>query len=182
MNGFLEILNRAEANKWCSNPRCTTCGARELRLAIRSLFTRTDVTPAEELSKMDLRSLTGNRSWTGAIRIALEELPSSEDMDHVLMSWLPQLDQHIRLADVVLFYFVRGGAAFARIEIETAREWIRACEAIALRCVDESLLESLVYVLGNEIHRHGELRSAFDRAAARSDKIRKALKRCDIIT
>jgi hypothetical protein len=69
-------------------------------------------------------------------------------MDRILTAWLPQLDRHIRLADLILFHYVRRGALFAPMSVEVLQQWREKCVDLAVQTKDESLVESLICTLG----------------------------------
>ena len=144
MNRFMSLLQLARRNRWCTKPYCTTCGASEFRAALRQLGAEL----ADDLADIDLGLLEGTPDWADALRLALDELQNADLKDRVLASWLPLIDEHVRLADLVLFYYVRRGALFAPMSIEVLRLWLTKCIDLALLTKDESLVESLLYTLG----------------------------------
>ena len=145
MNRFLEILHHAAEKKWCTNPECNTCGAMEYRAAIRQLGD--DIAVA--LSTLDLTELVRQPDWDEKLRLALNEIRKAEVMDRILTAWLPQLNHQIRLADFILFYYVRRGALFAPMSVEVLRQWREKCIDIAVRTGDVSLVESLICTVGD---------------------------------
>ena len=64
-------------------------------------------------------------------------------------SAIPKLDHNIRLADVILFHYVRRGSIFAPMSIEVLQQWLEKCVELAVRTQDDSLVESLIYTLGD---------------------------------
>ncbi len=147
MNRFLSLLHLAAKNQWCTTPFCTTCGAREFRSGLREFGTEL----ADNLADVDLSELEMTSDWEGALRLALDELQAADLMDRVLLRWLPQLELHIRLADLVLFYYVRRGALFAPMSINVLLKWKTKCIDLAIQTSDESLVESLICSV--DIHR-----------------------------
>jgi len=145
MNRFLNILESARDNKWCMNLYCTTCGATEFRSAMKQLGDGL----ADELASLDLSVLTEIPNWDETIRLVLDDIRKTELMDRVLTAWLPQVDRNIRVADVILFYYVRRGAINAPMSLEVLQQWRTKCVELAVRTQDESLIESLIYTLGD---------------------------------
>lgn len=144
MNRFLSLLHLARQNGWCTRPYCTTCAATDFRTALRQFGAEL----ADDLADLDLSALEEASGWENALRLALDELKSPDLKDRVLTMWLPQIDRHIRLADLVLFHYVRRGAVFAPMSIEVLQQWRAKCIDLAAQTSDESLVESLICTLG----------------------------------
>jgi hypothetical protein len=144
MNRFLNLLHLARQNGWCTKPYCTTCAATDFRTALRQFGAEL----ANDLAVLDLSALEKMSGWEDALRLALDELQSPDLKDRVLTMWLPQIDRHIRLADLVLFYYVRRGALFAPMSIGVLQQWSAKCIDLASQTSDESLVESLICTLG----------------------------------
>jgi hypothetical protein len=144
MNRFLSLLRLARQNGWCTRPYCTTCAATDFRTALRQFGAEL----ADDLAALDLMALEETSGWEDALRLALDELKSPDLKDRVLTMWLSQIDRHIRLADLVLFYYVRRGAVFAPMSIEVLQQWSAKCIDLASQTSDESLVESLICTLG----------------------------------
>ena len=145
MNRFLKILESARGSKWCMNLYCTTCGAMEFRSAMKQLGDGL----ADELASLDLSALTEMPNWDETLRLVLDDFRKPELMDRVLTAWLPQLDRNIRVADLILFYYVRRGSIFAPMSIEVLQRWCDKCIELAVKTGDESLVESLIYTVGD---------------------------------
>jgi len=173
MNRFLEILERGRDNKWCMNLHCTTCGATEFRSAIKQLGEGL----ADELASLDLSAFTEMPHWDKSLRLVLDDIRKPELMDQVLTAWLPQLDQHIRVADLILFYYVCRGALFAPMSIEVLQQWWDKCVDLAVQTGNESLVESLIYTIG-DYREYPELVVVVrDLAAHGSKRVEAALRR-----
>ncbi|MFZ4858176.1 MAG: hypothetical protein ACOYL3_17445 [Desulfuromonadaceae bacterium] len=162
MNRFLKILESARDNKWCMNLYCTTCGATEFRSAMKQLGDGL----ADELASLDLSVLTEMPNWDETIRLVLDDIRKAELMDRVLTAWLPQLDRNIRMADLILFYYVRRGAINAPMSIEVLQRWREKCVELAVQTGNESLVESLIYTLG-DFRKYPELDMAVQKLVAR---------------
>lgn len=145
MNRFLNILQSAKDNKWCMNLYCTTCGATEFRSAMKQLGDGL----ADELARLDLSALVEMPGWDETLRLALDDIRKAELMDRILTAWLPQLDRHIRLADVILFHYVRRGAIYAPMSVDVLQQWREKCIDLAVQTGNESLAESLICTVGN---------------------------------
>lgn len=143
MNHYFNILHSARENKWCTTMYCTTCGATEFRTALRKLGDGI----SEELARLDLSAFEALRNWDDILRLTLDEIRRAELMDKILLAWLPQIDQHIRLADVILYYYVRSGAINAPMSVKVLQQWREKCVELAVGSRDESLVESLICTL-----------------------------------
>ena len=157
MRTFTEIINLAEQNQWCVRPNCTTCGSHEFREELKKLTGEHGAGIADALCATSVGALQNLTNWDDAVHVALGEIDEARDMDRVLKSWLPTLQSNIELADLVLFYFVKRGAIFAPMSVEVLNEWINACKGLAIITKHESLLESLIYTLGDRIGDEQEL-------------------------
>jgi hypothetical protein len=173
MNRFLSLFQLAIQNQWCMTPSCTTCGTRDFTNALRQFGAEL----ADHLANVDLSELEMASDWEGALRLSLDEIQTANLMDRVLLMWLPQLERHIRLADLVLFYYVRRGALFAPMSIGVLQQWKAKCIDLAIHTGDESLVESLICTLGKNSER-GELDTVVrDLVAQGSRRVSLALKR-----
>jgi hypothetical protein len=177
MNSFTEILEYANQHDWCVKPYCTTCGAHEYRDSLHELSLETNNGLVVSLSMTDVSCLLKYSNWDDAVRIALMEIKSAENMDCVLKSWMSSIHKNIKLADIVLFYHVRRGAVFAPMSVEVHKDWTGKCVELAIRTKDESLLESLIYTLQKDVKEFEGLQLAIDAAIIGSRKIQLALQR-----
>ncbi len=174
MNQVHDILQIAERNQWCTSLHCTTCGSTEFRGALKAL---SDADPRRYVR--DLATVlhgTAVQDEDGLF-LALGFLETEQDMDEVLRSWIPMLREHIRLADLVLFYYLRRGAFFARMSIDVAAAWRASCIDIAVRTRNESLVESLICTMGREYKDNSSLTATVEELAPSSRRVAKALRR-----
>ena len=176
MKTFVEIVNIAEKNRWCVQPFCTTCGSHEFRDELRKLSEDHEKGLVDALSAASVSALSTSLNWGDAVRLALGEINDAKDMDKVLKSWLPNLQSNIELADLVMFYFVKQGAIFAPMSVELLNKWGDACKELAIMTKNESLLESLIYSLGDRIEDDQELMKVIEATSIGSRKIQQAIK------
>ena len=180
MNPFFEILTEAVQNNWCIDPDCTTCGAQDFRRALHSPTALRNQSLTDVLKSLEINELRNFRCWEGTVRIALNEIRNASDMDQILQAWIPQLSENIRLADIVLFHFIRRGALFTPVSIEVWQKWVDNCISLAFATKDESLLESLVYTLGSSIKNNLELWELIVQASKNSRSLQRALEQKQI--
>lgn len=178
MNAYIELLQQAHDKKWCIQEFCTTCGSMEFRNAATALAHQEGNQLVASLASLDLSELYRFPEWHNALYLSLYCIDKAEDMDTVLKRWLPQLDTHIRIADLVLFYFVRRGAIFAPMSIEMLEHWRDACVDLAVRTHDESLVESLICTEGRYYSNYPVLAEVVQGMVERGSwRITKALRR-----
>jgi hypothetical protein len=173
VNRFLELVAEAQRRDWCLRPGCTTCGAGKFRRALRDDIGQL----AEDLASLDLDALERTPDWEGALRLGLDSLGAVERMDRALTAWLPQIDAHVRLADLILFYYVRRGTLFGGMSRDVLEGWRGRCVEIACATSDASLVESLIYTLGDQLVNHPELADVIRVARERSPKVALAVQR-----
>ena len=173
MSRFLSLVVDARRRDWCTHPACTTCGAAEFKDALRQLGGEL----AGDLATLELDALESVPEWQDPTRLALDELDSADSKDHVLEAWLPQLEAHVRLADIVLFYYVRRGTLFAPMSITILKQWLQRCIDIACRTRDASLVESLVYTLGPRVKDNSELAAVIREIRKESRPVALAMER-----
>ena len=177
MNAFVDILRQAHEKKWCMQTFCTTCGSMEYRNALAGLARQEGNQLVSALATLELPELYRYPDWDDALRLALYSIQDVKEMDTVLTGWLPQLDRNIRVADLVLFYYVRRGALFAPMSLEVLQQWREKCIDIAVRTADVSLVESLICTVG-DYDKYPELAEVVSSMAERgSYTILKALRR-----
>lgn len=173
-NEFLKAVKLARENRWCTNPVCTTCGAYDFRDALRRRGLRN---LADDLATVDLNVLRRTGQWRDPLRLALDQLAAPEMKDRVFLAWYPQLDSHISVADLVLFYFVRRGALFAPMSVDVLTKWRDKCVELGCKTRDESLLESLIYTLGPHYRQNTALNSVVEDASLTSKSVFVAARR-----
>ena len=179
-NRFMGLLRQLNAKRWCTDPHCTTCGAMPFRSAFNALYEHDLRGLADDLASMDLTELQQARGWDGALRIVFDCLDEPGLRERVFNAWLEKLDAQPRIADFVLFHYMRHGSLFGRISNDLLSRWVEQCEAIALESSDASLVESLVYTLGDGIRSNRPLTYLVDRLADRSEKVRSACQRSGV--
>ena len=171
-SGLAALVEEASEQRWCTQRYCSTCGATPWRNGLRELA----ILPpdlAVELSQLPLWAWYGLSDIGGAIYYAFASLGSSMLSDRVLSHWLADLSGHIRIADAVSFYVVRGGLASPSM----SEEWLRRSEAIAVESHDPSLLETLIYAYGAHVTTHVDLMRAAQRERRGYAPLNRALKR-----
>jgi len=178
-NRFLSLVQQAHAESWCTRIGCTTCGNMMFRDKLQELTEHDKRLLTQELLDIDLDALAKYSNWTDCVVFALQLETTSEQLDRVLLNWLGQLRQHVRLADKVLFYCCRNGL-LTPISPEMCSKWISSCIVVAVETRDCSLLESLVYVLRENIAEHKDLKDTMEEEALRSEKLRRALSACGL--
>lgn len=194
MNRVRDLLESAQLNNWCTKFHCTTCGATEFRMAIAQLLEGGEERFAKDLAT----ALSGTRTATqqellfdrqelpfsidrdGALFMLLDYVESEQHFDRVLSAWLPRIHEHVRLADLVLFHYVRRGAFLAPMSIDVAGAWRAKCVDIAVMTRDESLVESLICTLGHEYKRYPVLAQIIEDLNLVSPRVRKALRRLGV--
>lgn len=183
MNAYINLLQQAHEKQWCIQEFCTTCGSMEFRNAATALGCQEGNQLVASLASLGLSELYRFPKWHNALYLSLYCIDKAEDMDTVLTSWLPLLDSHIRIADLVLFYFVRRGALFAPMSIEVLEQWRDACIDLAVRTHDESLVESLICTEGRYYSDYPELAEVVQGMVERKSwRILKALRRNGVVT
>ncbi|MBN2466448.1 hypothetical protein JXD38_12580 [candidate division WOR-3 bacterium] len=136
---ILQLVREAEAKGWCTRPFCTTCGNGELRSRLAAI---PDLT--EHLIRLNLDEIVSGPSGVDSLTIMM--LTQSVDWDQVLEAWMPRASENTRLLDLVLFRVIGRRMPFQRSQ--PMKAWVKASVERACRSGDESLVESLVYVLG----------------------------------
>jgi hypothetical protein len=170
---FLELLHRARAEHWCTEPYCATCEPVSFRHALDQ-FAGTDRTRlATALASMELADWFDVPNAEGAIRIALGTLGSLEQVNRVLEAWLSRLNDQVRIADIVLYRVVRP----QRATLPVAERWIAATAEMATRVDDPLLLEHLVFTLREEFVRWPALLAAARRLRKGAPGLHRALQR-----
>jgi len=175
MKKFEDIISQAFTYNWCVDPHCTTCGSREFKSALLQLNNEVDNGLVKALESIDIQGIVNFPRWSACLQIALNFIKNPDDMDSILSSWLPKLSSNIRLADLVLFHFVKRGCLFAPMSIDMLRNWVDACITLAIQTKDESLIESLIYVEAEDLINHPELIEIIKEKAKYSRLIKRAV-------
>jgi hypothetical protein len=179
-NKFIESINIAQENKWCTTPYCTTCGAHEYRQHLRDLR---DIDCAlseglvEALSSLNPAELTKIDRWRNPLLVAIIDL--NWQREQILEAWLPKIRDEIAFTDFVLFKIIRNCSE----ESNVIKEWIKACLVLAKEANSFSLTESLLLVLGKSSLDHAELIEQAKEFAKTSHQMRRVLRNtCQIET
>ena len=152
-NPLYDIIRKANEQKWCVTPYCSTCGAHEYRNALRELSGPMGGGLANALEDIDLHEITWLPNWQDALLVAIMDLPISQQVEGVLEAWLPKISGHIVFADLILYKIVR----YMRKDNATRNNWIERCIDIAINSRNFSLIESLLLVLRREVWNYRKL-------------------------
>ncbi|MBC7929889.1 MAG: hypothetical protein H7Z38_04905 [Rubrivivax sp.] len=174
-NEFAQLVKKASELNWCTQIYCTTCANGEFRKDLKQLGGGNSFELAQVLADLDIDEYSWLRDWDDCLRIAFLHLPFPGQHEKILSSWIPKLNKNIRFADVVLFYIVRS----LPFGIETSRAWISACVNLAVNSKDESLVESLVWVLRSELPKYDGLIHTAKHLSATSFKVKRAMIKTD---
>lgn len=169
-NDFAQLVRKASELSWCTRIYCTTCANGEFRNALKQIG-GDSFGLAQALADLDIDEYVRLRNWDDCLRIAFLYLPFPGQHEKILNCWVSKLNRNIRFADVVLFYIARS-LPFGK---EVSRTWISACVDLATSFKDESLIESLIWVLRSGVAEHEELLSIAQSLGATSFKVKRAL-------
>jgi hypothetical protein len=171
-NRFLDIIRKANEEKWCVRPYCTTCSAQEYRSSLKELSGPLGGGLANALEDVTPHELTSIPNWQDALLTAIIDLPISVQVEGVLKAWLLRIDpSSISFADYVIFKVVR--ALPKNSEVRSA--WIQRCITLSLECEHISLTESLLLILKKEAFNYPEFISAAKHHAENSHQMKRVL-------
>jgi hypothetical protein len=108
----------------------------------------------------------------GAVFHALNALGTSDSVTDVMERWITRLDTPTWLLDAVLFDIVRA----ARAESPIREVWVDRALQAAVVTEDVSLVESLVYTLGEATREHVSLVGLAEQLATSQPRVAKALR------
>jgi hypothetical protein len=167
-----DVIEQARRDHWCTKRHCATCEPTSWCSAVQELAQRPERF-ARDLARLPVHAWYDLPELGGAIYHAFSVLPRRDLVDQVLQSWLTQLEGHVRIADAVTFYVIREGLSSERLR----HEWLRRSESMAVETKDPSLLETLLYALGDEIVDHPQLLRAAELMRRGHAPLDRALKR-----
>ena len=169
-NQFIELVRKATKLKWCMTPYCTTCGSQDYQQALMKIGGKLGGPLADELSSLDLKEITRVPGWRNALVIALIDIPLQREV--VLNAWIGKAqDSDIEFLDLVLYKIVR----YLPADDMARNQWVSYCANLAIKTRNLSLVESLVFVLKNEILSMPDFLKVSSELAKSSEKIQKAL-------
>ena len=172
-NKFIESINVAKENRWCTTPYCTTCGAREYRqylVDLRDYDSVLSIGPTAALSSLNPSELTKIDNWQNPLLVAIIDLPWQREQ--ILKSWLLKINDDIAFTDFVLFKIIKNCPK----ENIVINEWIESCLILAKEAKSFTLTESLLLVLGKSSLEHEELIEQAKRFAMSSPQMRRVLR------
>lgn len=170
-NPLLDIIRKAQEQKWCVTPYCTTCGSREYRNSLKNLAGTLGGELANALADINPEELPSIQHWQDALLIAIIDLPISLQVEGVLKAWLPKANNNLFFADFALYKVVRQ---FPK-DNETRNLWIGNCMATALNTKNFSLIESLILVLQQDTLNYPDLIAIATKYAKTSAQMRRVL-------
>lgn len=170
-NPLIDIIRKAQEQKWCMTPYCTTCGSREYRNSLKDLAGPLGGGLANALADINPQELASIPNWQDALLVAIIDLPISLQVEGVLKAWLPKTTDNLFFADFALYKVVRQ---FPK-DNETRTRWIESCMAIALNTKNFSLIESLILVLQQDTLNYPDLIIIAKEYAETSAQMRRAL-------
>jgi len=175
-NAFTELLRQAVAKGWCTKVFCTTCAAKEYRQALHMIVIEKYESLTRIFAEVDLSELESFPNWQDALRIALDDIGERLSRDDVFLAWMPALDSHIAVADLILFYYVRQGTLFSSISPSVGNEWTSKCIELAQETRNDSLIESLIYTLRQDYKNHPQLESLENELSHQNRKVALAVR------
>jgi hypothetical protein len=171
-NPLYDIIRKANEQKWCMTPYCTTCGSREYRKALKDLSGPLGGGLANALCDINFQEITSIPNWQDALLVAIIDLPISMQVGGVLKAWLEKTGSNIFFIDLVLYKIVRHLPK----NNETRNLWIDHCMTMALNTKDFSLVESLILLLRKDALSHSELIAIAKEYAKTSAQMRRVLR------
>lgn len=174
-NEFIELIKKAIANKWCIEPECTTCGSMEFRQQLKVMAGQDGEKLTEVLATMNIAELTNCNGWDRCIRQAYQFIRKPEQGDKILLCWLPELKNNLRLGDVVTYYIIKKGILFSPMSMGVRNKWIDACAKHAIDLMDYSLLETLLYTIGADVKKYDGFIDVAKKLSGSYPKLEKAL-------
>lgn len=181
MNGkiFIELIETAIKNRWCTSPYCTTCGCYEFRKALMDISERDFCgTLIDDLCSLDVVELTSYPIWLNCLRLYTHTIQFPGQYPIFLRAWLPQMERSVRFADGVLYHVVRK----LQEDFPEKRSWIEKCIDLALRTTDHSLIESLLLCLKGNVSEHPKLIRLAEKIAVVDKKVAKVLAKTKRLT
>jgi hypothetical protein len=148
-NPFLGLVQRVVPENMCVSFPCTTCGAGQFRSELRSLNKEDDEGLTKALRQASIEELMALPKWGECLRWALHEIQRTS-VGPLLEVWLGQTNLPVQFIDYVLYYVVRH----LPDTVSAKRTWIDRCIGVAVATGDESLTESIVFVLGHDVVNH----------------------------
>jgi len=171
-------VRAAAERKWCVQPYCTTCGAREYRAALSELAGPLGGPLCDALCQVPTDDLVRVPRWDEALEVAIRDLPLGAQVEAVLRAWLPRVGSVLRFDDVVLFRIVRA----LPVTSLTRDAWIVAAVPGAVSNRDLSLVETLLLVLGPAANRFPELVRVASELSNDSEQMRRVLRNTTGVT
>jgi hypothetical protein len=190
------LLERARASDWsyCGEPgECTKCNLRFRREIIEPIEESLGcLTPdlrslrfpdfkklrswrehlAEELLSLPLNEFRKLQHWEGHLRMAFFFLRDRELESEILTKWLRDIGDDVEFVDSVIFHLIRRRHTGSSI----GSAWIERGIALADSTRNESLVESLVWTVGNSLSSHATLARLATTLSDGSPAIANALK------
>jgi hypothetical protein len=170
-NPLHDIIKKAQEQKWCTTPCCTTCGAHEYRNALKDLAGPLGGGLANALAELNPQDLSSIPNWQDALLVAVIDLPISLQTEGVLKAWLPKTTDNILFADFAIFRIVR----YLPKDNETRNRWVEHCMNMALSKKNFSLIESIILVLQQDALNYPALIAEAKEYAKTSSQMRRVL-------
>lgn len=165
-NSFMETIDKAKRENWCTRFICTTCGALTFRKAIACIA---DLQAA--LESVDLEQFTARWTWGDIVCITATDHVQSINWDPVLARWLVYAEQHIDFLIQMLF-LIRH---YLRCSPQTRASWFMACADMAMQKKNDPLLNAALLACSPDDPRHAELLTAAMERHAQSPILHRTL-------
>lgn len=178
VNFFVSIVAEATTKHWCGDPICGKCGSRgyhgisPYRLALGNIDRAHSELLRHALIEINPMDLMRFPYWDYALAAALHAISSPEQLNEVLDAWLPRVGLVLAFDDAVLFRTVRYLPATS----PTRGRWIRSAIHHAISSRYESLVETLLIVLGPSARQYPELLAVAQELAPSSKQIARVLR------
>lgn len=83
-NALIRVIEEANSEKWCMDPKCTTCGAFSFREALRRIGGPQGWGIANELRDIDWEELVLHENWDNALTMSLMALQTPSQIRRVV--------------------------------------------------------------------------------------------------
>lgn len=103
-----------------------------------------------ELLTLPIKELIKLKAWPEIIRMVFHVLPPTKPHNLILRKWLLEVEDNVRVTDVLLFYVVRK----TQIDPDIYEAWVQKAIGLAVQSRDVSLVESLILTVNDSISKY----------------------------
>jgi len=171
MNSLNKIFKQANKGNWCIKAFCTTCGSQEFKQAVQAEM-QSNPNFISDIKNCDFDQIQPIEEWTGGVYRLFQEFEIMKNSSEIFNYWIERNDISPIQYNHLFFYIIRNSK-----NTKIKDKWTFKLTEIAEKQNDESIVETLLIDLKEQVKYFPKLIKLVENKFKHSGKIMKHYKR-----